>query len=56
MAALPLDRSEPPNGSLEIIDELNRLRELRVIQRIEVMQQATRWARTQVSVMTPGAL
>ena len=42
MAALPLDRSEPPNGSLEIIEELNRLRELRVIQRIEVMQQATR--------------
>ena len=33
MAALPLDRSEPPNGSLEIIEELNRLRELRVIYR-----------------------
>ena len=56
MAALPLDRSEPPNGSLEIIEELNRLRELRVIQRMEVIQQATRWARTRNNVMTPGAL
>ena len=56
MAALPLDRLEQPNGSLEIIEELNRLRELRVIQRIEVMQQATRWAHTRDNVMTPGAL
>ena len=56
MAALPLDRLEPPNGSLEIIEELNRLRELRVIQRIEVMQQATRWAHTRDNIMTPGAL
>ena len=56
MAALPLDCSEPPNGSLEIIEELNRLRELRVIQRMEVIQQATRWARTRNNVMTPGAL
>ena len=56
MSVLPLDRSEPPNGSLEIIEELNRLRELRVIQRVEVIQQATRWARTRNNVMTPGAL
>ena len=56
MAALPLDRSEPPNGSLEMIEELNRLRELWVIQRVEVMQQATRWACTRNNVMTPGAL
>ena len=56
MAALPLDRLEPPNGSLEIIEELNRLRELRVIQRIEVMQQATRWAHTRDNITTPGAL
>ena len=41
MAALPLDRSEPPHGSLEMIEELNRLRKLRVILRMEVMQQAT---------------
>ena len=56
MAALPLDRSEPPNGSLEMIEELNSLRELQVIQRMEVMQQATRWASTRNNVMTPGAL
>ena len=56
MAALPLNRSEPPSGSLEIIEELNRLKELRVIQRIEVMQQATWWACTRDNVMTPGAL
>ena len=56
MSVLPLDRSEPPNGSLEIIEELNRLRELRVIQRVEVIQQATRWARTRNNVVTPGAL
>ena len=56
MAVLPLDRSEPPNGSLELIEELNRLRELWVIQRVEVMQQATRWASTRDNVMTPGAL
>ena len=56
MASLPLDRSEPSNGSLEMIEKLNRLRELQVIQRVEVMQQATRWARTRNNVMTPGAL
>ena len=56
MAVLPLDRSEPPNGSLEIIKELNRLRELWVIQRVEVIQQATLWACTRDNVMTPGAL
>ena len=56
MASLPLDTSEPSNGSLEINEELNRLRELRVIQRVEVMQQAIRWARTRNNVMTPGAL
>jgi hypothetical protein len=56
MAALPLDRLEPSSGSLEILEELDRLRELRVIQRMEVMQQATRWAHTQDSMMTPGAL
>ena len=56
MASLPLDRSEPPVGSLEMIEELNRLRELRVAQRMEVMQQAARWARTRNNVMTPGAL
>ena len=46
MSVVPLDGSAPPNGSLEIIEELNRLRELWVIQRVEVIQQATRWART----------
>ena len=56
MAALPLDRLEPSSGSLEILEELDRLRELRVIQRMEVIQQATRWAHTQDSMMTPGAL
>ena len=55
MAVLPLNRLEPPHGSLEIIEELNRLRELWVIQRIEVIQQATWWARTRDNVMTPGA-
>ena len=56
MSVLPLDCSEPPNGSLEMIEELNSLRELQVIQRMEVMQQATRWASTRNNVMTPGAL
>ena len=56
MASLPLDCSEPYNGLLEMVEELNRLRELRVIQRMEMMQQATRWARTRNNVMTPGAL
>ena len=56
MAALPLDRLEPSSGSLEILEELDRLRELRVIQRMEVMQQATRWAHTRDNIMTPGAL
>ena len=31
MASLPLDRSEPSNGSLKMVKELNRLRELRII-------------------------
>ena len=56
ISVVPLDHSAPPNGSLEIIEELNRLRELRVIQRVEVMQQATRWARTRNNATTPGAL
>ena len=43
-------------GVLEIIEELNRLRELQVIQRVEVMQQATWWARTWNNATTPGAL
>ena len=56
MSIMPLDRSAPPHGALEIIEELNRLRELRVIQRVEVIQQATRWAHTRNNVATPGAL
>ena len=56
MAALQLDRSESPHGSLEIIEELNSLRELRVIQRVEVMQQAKRWAQTRNNATTPGVL
>ena len=56
MAALQLDRSESPHGSLEMIEELNRLRELWVILRVEVMQQATQWARTRNNLTTPGAL
>ena len=56
MASLPLDCLEPSNGLLEMIEELNRLRELWVIQRVEVMQQATQWARTRNNVMTPEAL
>jgi len=31
MASLPLDRSEPPGGTLEIIEELHKLRDLRVV-------------------------
>ena len=56
MSIIPLDRSAPPHGALEITEELNRLREHRVIQRVEVIQQATRWARTRNNVATPGAL
>ena len=56
MSIMPLDCSAPPHGALEIIEELNRLRELRVIQRVEVIQQATRWARTRNNATTPGAL
>ena len=56
MSTLSWNHSAPPHGTLEIIEELNRLRELRVIQRVEVIQRATRWAPTRNNVTTPGAL
>ena len=43
-------------GVLEIIEELNRLRELQVIKRMEVRQQAARWVCTRNNVTTSGAL
>ena len=47
MVSLPLVRFEPQAGLPEAVAELNRLKELRVVQRIDELQLAERWVSTQ---------
>ena len=43
MVSLPLDRFEPQAGLPEAAAELNRLEELRIVERIDTMQLAEWW-------------
>ena len=47
MVSLPLDRFEPQGGLPEKVAELNRLKELRITQRIDVLHLAERWVSKQ---------
>ena len=47
MVSLPLVRFEPQAGLPEAVAELNRRKELRVVQRIDELQLAERWVSTQ---------
>ena len=47
MVSLPLDCFEPQAGLPEAVAELNRLKELRVVQRIDELHLAERWVSTQ---------
>jgi len=47
MVSLPLDRFEPQGGIPETVAVLNRLKELRIIQRIDVLHLAERWVSKQ---------
>ena len=47
MVSLPLVRFEPQAGLPEAVVKLNRLKELRVVQRIDELQLAERWVSTQ---------